>query len=143
DDWMHPRKIQRQVEMFARSNAVASYTRHIRLLPDGTPALENNGMFMGDGPITSMFRRPLFDALGGFMPVRTRGDMEFKARLVARYRKTRVAHDEAVTLLALDSATSNSKIYTSSAIDELNVSKFKRWYSMRSEERCVGKAVTY
>lgn len=130
DDWMHPQKIQRQVEILSRSNSVASYTRHIRLLSDGTPALENNGMFMGDGPITSMFRRPLFDALGGFMPVRTRGDMEFKARLVTRYRRTRVAHDEAVTLLALDSLNSNSKVYTKSSIDEINVSRFKRWYSV-------------
>lgn len=130
DDWMHPQKIQRQLETLARSNAVASYTRHIRLLSDGTPALENNGMFMGDGPITSIFRRPLFDALGGFLSVRTRGDMEFKARLVARYRKTRVAHDEAVTLLALDSLNSNSKVYTQSSIDEINVSRFKRWYSV-------------
>lgn len=130
DDWMHPQKIQRQVEALSGSSAVASYTRHIRLLSDGTPALENNGMFTGDGPITSMFRRPLFEALGGFMPVRTRGDMEFKARLVTRYRRTRVAHDDAVTLLALDSLNSNSKVYTKSSIDEINVSRFKRWYSV-------------
>ncbi|MFZ7096829.1 glycosyltransferase family 2 protein [Luteimonas dalianensis] len=130
DDWMHPQKIERQVMALMQSNAVASYNRHIRLLADGAPALENNGQFMGDGPITSMFRRPVFDAIGGFMAVRTRGDMEFKSRIVNRYRASRILHDDAVTLLALDSMASNSKVFTRTAVDEQNVARFKRWYSI-------------
>lgn len=130
DDWMHPQKLERQVQALNASNAVVSYNRHIRLLANGAPALENNGQFMGDGPITSMFRRPVFDAIGPFMPVRTRGDMEFKSRVVNRYRKARVLHDDAVTLLALDSPASNSKLFTQTAQDFLNIGKFKRWYSV-------------
>lgn len=130
DDWMHPQKLERQVQALSASNAVVSYNRHIRLLANGAPALENNGQFMGDGPITSMFRRPVFDAIGPFMSVRTRGDMEFKSRVVNRYRKTRVLHDDAVTLLALDSPASNSKVFTQTALDFLNIGKFKRWYSV-------------
>lgn len=130
DDWMHPQKLERQVRSLMQSNAVASYNRHIRLLENGAPALENNGQFMGDGPITSMFRRPIFEAIGGFMPVRTRGDMEFKSRLVNRYRASRIVHDDAVTLLALDSVNSNSKVFTQTALDEQNVGRFKRWYSV-------------
>lgn len=130
DDWMHPQKIERQVRALMTSNAVVSYNRHIRLLATGAPALENNGQFMGDGPITSMFRRPVFEAIGPFMPVRTRGDMEFKSRVVNRYRRARVLHDDAVTLLALDSPLSNSKVFTQSALDFINIGKFKRWYSI-------------
>lgn len=130
DDWMHPQKLERQVRALTESNAVVSYNRHIRLLANGAPALENNGQFIGDGPITSMFRRPVFDAIGRFMPVRTRGDMEFKSRVVNRYRKARVLHDDAVTLLALDSPASNSKVFTQSAADFHNIGKFKHWYSI-------------
>ena len=130
DDWMHPQKLERQVQALRASNAVVSYNRHIRLLANGAPALENNGQFMGDGPVTSMFRRPVFDAIGPFMPVRTRGDMEFKSRVVNRYRKARVLHDDAVTLLALDSPASNSKVFTQTALDFRNIGKFKRWYSI-------------
>lgn len=130
DDWMHPQKIEFQISRLTSGNAVASYTRHVRLQADGRPALENHGGFVGDGPITSMFHRQVFEDVGEFMPVRTRGDMEFKARVASRYKAARILHDDLVALLALDSATSNSKRFTSTARDELEISRFKRWYAI-------------
>lgn len=133
DDWMHPLKIERQMAHLLESNVLACYTKHVRLFDDGVPALENHGKFLGDGPITSLFRREVFDKIGDFMPVRTRGDVEYKARLISIYRATSIISDPAVTLLALESNNSNSKRFMKSIEDEHVLGLFKRWYALEHE----------
>lgn len=109
DDWMHPEHVERQVLRLLDSPEVkAVYSRHIRVSAHGALGFENHGMFIGDGPMTGMFHRHVFDELGAFLPARTRGDMEFKARLQSRYGKGSVAHESAITLISA-AWQSNSK----------------------------------
>lgn len=137
DDWMHPQKIERQVALIVETGSVAAYSRHVRLDERGIVAFENNGLFVGDGPITSMFRKSVVDRIGGFRDVRTRGDVEFKARMVNAYGATSIFHEEDVTLLALDSANSNSKRSLKSWKDEVDLTQFKLKYAVDNPLRSL------
>ncbi|WP_122468918.1 glycosyltransferase family 2 protein [Brevundimonas lutea] len=115
DDWAHPDKVARQVELLAaHPEAMATFARHVRMDRNGDLILENDFHFIGDGPVTSLYRREVFDRLGGFAPVRTRGDLEFKARVSAAFGGSTVLQDVAVLLIAL-SWRSNSKVQSAGA----------------------------
>lgn len=102
DDWAHPDKIARQVELLSSDpSAMATFGRHVRMDRDGNLVLENDFRFIGDGPVTSLYRREVFDVLGGFAPVRSRGDIEFKARVSAAFGAGSIVQDYAVLLIAL------------------------------------------
>ncbi|WP_157680956.1 glycosyltransferase family A protein [Luteimonas sp. JM171] len=109
DDWMHSDHVLRKVaRMELQPDVQAVYTRHIRITPKGALAFENNGLVVGDGPMTGMFRTTIFEGLGKFLEVRTRGDVEFKDRLISRFGRGCVHTDEGVSLLSL-AWNSNSK----------------------------------
>ena len=108
DDYSHPQRIERQLSGLTSSDYVACYAKHIRMTGDGAIALENNGELVGDGHVTLMFKRDVLSELGGFIPVRTRGDVEFRARMVTYYGAHRTLVLDEVLLLALHSIDSNS-----------------------------------
>jgi len=130
DDWMHPQKLERQLAAMQSGGVVASYSKHVRVTADGKLALENHGRFLGDGPITSVFHRSVFERIGRFRPVRTRGDVEFKARLVAAYGAEKVVHLDDISVLALDSAFSNSKRSLKTWRDQIALVSFKLAYGL-------------
>ncbi len=105
DDLSHPLRLARQWESLGQG-AVAVYAGHLRLAeatgwpqPDG-PA----GSFIGDGITTLMVRRRTAVSLGGFYPVRSRGDVEFRERLRHRYGETSLRQLEAPLYLMRGSA---------------------------------------
>jgi len=105
DDLSHPLRLARQWEALT-SGAVAVYSGHLRLAeatglpqPDG-PA----GAFIGDGITTLMLRRDTALALGGFYPVRSRGDVEFRERLLRRFGAASLVQLEAPLYLMRGSA---------------------------------------
>lgn len=115
DDWAHPDKIARQVDrLIAAPEAMATFARHVRMDRHGDLVLENDFRFIGDGPVTSLYRRAVFDRLGAFAPVRTRGDLEFKARVTATFGPQSIVHDDAILLIAL-AWRSNSKVQAAGA----------------------------
>ena len=59
----------------------------------GNPILDNNARFLGNPPASLMLRREVFEEIGPFLPVPTRGDVEFIARTKAFYG------DESVTCI--------------------------------------------
>ena len=141
DDWMHPQKLERHVAEMKSGAVVASYSKHVRVTADGWLALENHGRFIGDGPITSVFHKSVFDRIGRFRPVRTRGDMEFKARLISAYGPEKIAKLDYVSVLALDSDFSNSKRSLKTWADQVALVSFKLNYGLEHPVRFMMKKV--
>ncbi len=93
-DYSSANRIQTEVEvLLAQPELKAVRTRHLRLTDDGVPIFENNAQFAGEAPVTMMVRREVFKHMGGFLPTRTRGDIEFLRRMQAVYG------DDSVTLV--------------------------------------------
>lgn len=123
DDWMHPDKISHQLSELDQTNAVAHYGAVIRIRPDGLITPENNGQFLGDGPITGIFRREAFIRAGRFANVRTRGDIEFRRRLTTLLGAEAVIRNTIPYVLALD-WDSNSKQMTKKWSDWQKIRNF-------------------
>jgi len=82
DDWAHPDRFAEQVSLLAADPFVQVVTTpHIRIDKSGCVQLEANFEVLGDGPMTSMFRRSAFERAGLFAPVRSRGDIEMRERI--------------------------------------------------------------
>src|SRR5690606_12006303 len=103
DDYAHPQRLAHQLDLLARRDAMACYTGHVRVADEGQIVPENHGELIGEGPMTLMIRRRVVDDLGYFMPVRSRGDVEHRERMIAYYGSHRVLLDDAVLLFARDS----------------------------------------
>jgi len=86
DDISHPLRLARQWQAM-QQGAIAVYARHLRLdQATARPQADGDGLgFWGDGITTLLVRRQAAVRLGGFYPVRSRGDVEFRARLRRQY----------------------------------------------------------
>lgn len=96
DDLSHPLRLERQWQLL-QQGALACYTQHVRLSDrDGQPQADGAGNAMiGDGITTLMVRAETVDQLGGFYPVRSRGDVEFRGRLRRRFGPGSIGRVEA------------------------------------------------
>ncbi|MCP9928003.1 glycosyltransferase [Cyanobium sp. CH-040] len=86
DDLSHPLRLELQWQALQQGRA-AVYAGHVRL-DEASAALQpdgDGGAFFGDGIATLMTWRATARGLGGFYPVRSRGDVEFRGRLERRY----------------------------------------------------------
>lgn len=131
DDWSHPQRLWFQSSiMEATSTVYAHKVAHVRIRPDGRIDLENHLRFVGDGPMSLMFRRWLIEHIGGFDHVRTRGDIEFLRRLTARFGPDALVSHGTPMVLATSSPTSNSKRFRD---DSLNLyrSAARKWHQRR------------
>lgn len=128
DDWAHPEKIRLQIEAIANTPYLANYCRHLRLDWDGRPKLENHRYFIGHGPMTSLFKAEVWQRLGEFNAVATRGDMEYKARLGSCLGKDKIYEDPRLLLFALD-WQSNSKQLTDTDFKLLTMQRYKAQYA--------------
>lgn len=82
DDWSHPDRFARQLAVFADNPTLQLVTTpHIRIDKYGRVQMEAEFSILGDGPMTSMFRRSVFDTVGPFANVRSRGDVEMRERI--------------------------------------------------------------
>lgn len=132
DDWSHPRRLEYQASILGESpHLVACKVAHIRIRPDGAIDLENHLRFVGDGPVSLMFRRWLVDHIGGFDHVRTRGDIEYLRRITARFGPDALASFATPLLLATSSRTSNSKRFREESLNLYRTSA-RTWHERRA-----------
>jgi hypothetical protein len=112
DDLSHPLRLELQWQAL-QQGAAAVYGRHVRLdEATGAPQADGDGGgFFGDGITTLLLRRRTALELGGFYPVRSRGDVDFRRRLELRYGATKVVRLEAPLYLMRGSAASVSSAY--------------------------------
>jgi hypothetical protein len=82
DDFSHPDRFAIQIDQFvAHSSLMVCASKHLRFDLNGRPQLEHNFQLRGDGTMSSMFRKSVFDRIGPFAQVRSRGDVEFRERV--------------------------------------------------------------
>jgi hypothetical protein len=112
DDLSHPLRLELQWQAL-QQGAAAVYGRHVRLDgASGAPQTDGDGgAFFGDGITTLLLRRSTALELGGFYPVRSRGDVDFRRRLELRHGKANVVRLEAPLYLMRGSATTVSSAY--------------------------------
>jgi hypothetical protein len=88
DDWAHPQLLEAQIDIFNDAPEIRVVSaNHIRIDQAGHVQLERDFVIFGDGPMTSMFRSSVFDEVGPFAEVRSRGDVEMRERLIVYYGK--------------------------------------------------------
>lgn len=112
DDLSHPLRLELQWQALEQG-AVAAYGRHLRLDgASGAPQADGDwGRFFGDGITTLLLRRRTALELGGFYPVRSRGDVDFRRRLERRYGAAPVVRLAAPVYLMRGSAATVSSAY--------------------------------
>jgi Glycosyltransferases involved in cell wall biogenesis len=81
DDLAHPQRLEFQVARLNGDDLMMVTSYHARFDVRGCMQFEAHFKPIGDGTMTSMFRRELFDKVGPFLPVRSRGDVEFRERV--------------------------------------------------------------
>lgn len=109
DDYSHPQRLELQLSCLQSSpQKLASNSGHIRISPEGEVCLENNLNVLGHGPVNWIYRKSVFEAIGGFEEVRTRGDIEFINRLRIYYGAGHVERMEIPLLLAMHDMKTNS-----------------------------------
>ncbi|CAM4092563.1 hypothetical protein BOTU111922_22745 [Bordetella tumulicola] len=109
DDYAHPQRFEKQVAAFLQDPLLRLCTAsHVRVDSMARFQFEHSLELRGDGTMTSMFRRDVFNALGGFAQVRSRGDVEFRERLKASYGKHTYTHIDYPLLYCFATAASLS-----------------------------------
>jgi hypothetical protein len=132
DDWSHPERLPYQVSiMEASPHVLACKVAHVRIRPNGHIDLENHLRFVGDGPMTLMFRRWVLDHIGGFDHVRTRGDIEFLRRLAARFGPEALSSSGIPLLLATSTRSSNSKRFSEESLN-LYRRAARQWHEQKA-----------
>ena len=100
DDWSHPDRLAAQVAaMTARPEAAAVTSAHLRIDGDGLAQFEHRFALLGDGPMSTLYRRVALDAVGPFAPTRSRGDVEMRQRLAAYFGRHALPHLAAPLML--------------------------------------------
>jgi glycosyltransferase involved in cell wall biosynthesis len=114
DDWSHPDRFAQQIKCFAESpTTMLVTTPHVRIDKYGRVQMEAQFNILGDGPMTSMFRRTAFDQVGVFARVRSRGDVEMRERMRSYFGNHSLRELELPMMLCFaDSATLSQKTKT-------------------------------
>ncbi|NEQ71642.1 MAG: tetratricopeptide repeat protein [Okeania sp. SIO2C9] len=88
DDISHPERLEYQLQpMLTDTRVMATHANHLRisensrLMVDG----DNIGDVLGDAPVSFIWRKQVFQEIGCFIPIKTRGDVEFRLRMRRHY----------------------------------------------------------
>lgn len=145
DDWSHPNRFELQLAAFEADPFVQILTApHIRIDWSGSIQMEADFAITGDGPMTSMFRRSMFDAAGLFASVRSRGDIEMRERVRSYFGPHALMELKMPLMLCLaDSQTLSQKTRGEKAevlqIFRTNVSKRRDLRMLRKHGKCLSE----
>lgn len=117
DDWAHPQRFEAQMAMMNNMpEAQVATTLHLRVDRAGHIQLERQFSLFGDGPMTSLFRRSVFETVGSFAKVRSRGDVEMRERIAGYFGHQALAVLPLPMMLCFaDSATLSQRTAANSA----------------------------
>lgn len=87
DDISHPQRIELQMKSLIHKNKVMSFTKHIRFDESLNATVDDKEGFtiVGDAPPTLIFRKNIINMIGGFRNFRSRGDIDFRSRVIAKF----------------------------------------------------------
>lgn len=122
DDWSHPGRLAAQMAAFAGAPERMLVTMaHIRIDGAGAVQMEAGFTLTGDGPMTSLYRRQVFDRTGPFAAVRSRGDVEMRERIRGYYGGHAICELAAPGMLCLAASGSLSQKTRSEAREALQL----------------------
>jgi hypothetical protein len=135
-DFSMPGRLYLQAKELERNPTLqAVKCQGIRFDASGLPVLENNTLFLGEPPASLMFRRDVVGKIGSFLPVPSRGDVEFIGRIKAFFGEGSVALIRKPLYLA--SSPKNSLLFNPSLINQFKYAT-NSWHEMiRSDPRNV------
>ena len=117
DDWSHPERLARQIEMLVTNDALICTTNHFRITAT-VFQLETTGEYLGEGPSSSLYRKSAFQRFGPFLDTKTRGDIEFLKRATSLLGESARTKVDLPLVLALYSQTSNSRPFTAKDLSQ-------------------------
>jgi hypothetical protein len=88
DDISHPLRIRIQLDkMLDDPELVAVQTMHLRFSQQANILIDGNkfGDLFGDSLVSFMWRSKVFEEIGVFSPLKSRGDVDFRTRLLNKY----------------------------------------------------------
>jgi len=128
DDWSHPDRFLVQLQLLKATGAAIVRGKHLRVDMRSRPRLENNGRFIGAAPVSAVFATWIFDVVGPFLPVLSRGDVEFLTRVENLLGSDRIELQDIILMLCRYSKNSNSRQFS-----DIDIARFKdrfhRWHS--------------
>ena len=146
DDVAHPARLVTQVKALeaAGPEAMLSTTWHLRIDGGGKPQFEQDFGLLGDGTMTSMFRREVFDRIGVFARVRSRGDVEMRERIRAAFGEAAIVHVDYPLVYCNAAPTTLSNRTASASPQYLSLfrANFARYHRHLRQARAVGQAIT-
>ncbi|WP_313443901.1 glycosyltransferase family A protein [Brevundimonas sp.] len=146
DDVAHPARLRTQVDALeaAGAEAMLSTTWHLRIDGGGKPQFEQDFGLLGDGTMTSIFRREVFERVGPFARVRSRGDVEMRERIRATFGEAAIVHVDypLVYCNAAPTTLSNRTASTSPQYLSLFRANFARYHRHLRQARAVGEVIT-
>ncbi len=133
DDIALPHRIHRQRVEFDRNQSIwMCVGHHLRVDASGVPLRENHGFYLGEGPVTSMFRRSLVTVVGYFDVVLTRADNEFRDRVRTVLGPTAIGEVHSVLELCAVSGGNNSFSYDGASLRRYRQA-FKAWHEAQGK----------
>jgi glycosyltransferase involved in cell wall biosynthesis len=85
DDVSHPQRLEYELSQLHNSDAKIVACSNIRFAEDGHIQIDNDGSFFSYGPVTMMIRREVFESIGLFKEYKSRGDVEFRKRVLKHF----------------------------------------------------------
>jgi hypothetical protein len=94
DDISHPEKIRLQInKLYQYPDVIAVQSLHLRISPSSSFLLDGNqsGELYGDSLVSTMWRSKVFKEVGNFKNLKSRGDVDFKKRIIYKYGDSKIA----------------------------------------------------
>ncbi len=136
DDWSHPNRLELQLNAFKESPLLKLVTApHIRIDHGGFIQMEAGFSILGDGPMTSLFRKSVFDDIGMFASVRSRGDVEMRERIRSYFGPHALLELETPMMLCLAASQTLSQQTNAKKSEQLQM--FRTNISQRRELRLL------
>lgn len=123
DDISHPDRIRCQIELMLNDESVlATHTHHIRISENSGVMLDGDslGEVLGNAPVSFVWRKKVFDEIGLFLPTKTRGDIEYRTRMIRCYPDSaikKVALPLMIVRGGLETVSSQKEYYYRSALN--------------------------
>ena len=139
DDWSHPQRFEKQIEILSDESKLVSFTKHIRLRARVFQT-ENNGQYFGDGLSSAMYNRNIFKTIGVFLGTKTRGDLEYLYRIDRVLNNQVIARINSPLLIARHGFSSNSHQFSETDLNEFK-ERWAKFHSKLSKQLETGQPI--
>jgi hypothetical protein len=134
DDRSTPDRLHVSVDMLlGRGSLWMAAAHHVRVNQGGLPVRDNANFYVGEGPVSTIMRKSLFQRVGLFDTVMSRGDNEFRNRVSEALGEQAIGQIHEILLLCNIGEANNSLAYSRQAVDAYR-SAYRNWH------RRVGRA---